>query len=173
MLSGELTGMKMPSIEERAAFLHLKLRARLEAWASSGASTQELRWLAEGVRLPWLRRPPPRFHQGPSCTRACDAQREFLRAELQRGLMTGAIEAAGSDQFVTRIFLIPKGDKWRIVFDLRHINSFLHRLTCRYETLRRLRTMAARGDFLFSLDLSEPPAHARFAGYGRTNSIEK
>ena len=158
---GELTGVRLPSEEERKAFLHLKPRAQIEGWASAGASSLEQRWITEGVRLPWLRHAPHRFHQGPSCTRASDAQREFLRAELQRGLLTGALEPATSDQYVTRVFLVPKGDKWRIVFDLRHLNSFLRRLPCRYETLRRLRTLALRGDWMISLDLSAGPGRRR------------
>jgi len=137
-------------------FLHARLSARLPAWASAGASAEELRWLRDGVRLPWVTGPPRPFHQGQSCRQLSDAQRAFLLPELQRCLLTGALEPGTCSRFVTKVFLVPKGDKWRIVFDLRHLNAHVRRLVCRYETLKRLSSgLAKRGDWMVSIDLTD------------------
>ena len=153
--------LRLPSPTEREQFLYLKPHQNRAAWESAGASVQERSWLESGVRLPWLRCPPGRFNQGPSCSRASAAQLDFLQSELQRGLLSGALEPATSDRYVTRILLAPKGDKWRICFDLRHINKFLRPLTCRYETLRKLSMLARKGDYMISLDLKDGFYHFR------------
>ena len=118
-------------------------------------------WLREGVRLPWLTTPPRPFHQGTSLRNITAAQSDFVHEALRRAYQdTGAIEAATSLRYVTKIFLVPKGDKWRIVFDLRHVNAHLRRLVCRYETLKKLRYMAKTGVFMVSLDLEDGFHHA-------------
>ena len=155
--------LSLPTEAESENFLWRRLAARLPAWASAGASRLEQNWLAEGVRLPWIRTPPPPFHQGVSGRNLTDAQRDCLRVELQRGLLSGALRPATTLRYVTKVFLVPKGDKWRVVFDLRHINSFLRKLTCRYETLKRLRTLAKKGDYCVSLDLTDGFHHIPMA----------
>ena len=85
-------------------------------------------------------------------------QRAWLLPELQRALLTGAIEPATCSAFVTKAFLVPKPGqpgKWRLVIDLRHVNWFLLEQSCRYETLASARDMFRRGDFMFSLDLQD------------------
>lgn len=78
-----------------------------------------------------------------------------MRKELQRCLSTGALEPATCNRYVTKAFLVPKGEKWRLVVDFRHLNSHLRTLSCRFEALRRLSTLAKKGDWLFSLDLAD------------------
>jgi len=59
---------------------------------------------------------------------------------------------------VTRAFLVPKPgrkDAWRLVVDLRWVNSHLRKLTCRFETLKRLSRMAQKGDWMVSFDLQD------------------
>jgi len=43
----------------------------------------------------------------------------------------------------------------RQVVDLRYVNSHLLEMVCRYETLKDVRGMIQRGDYLFSLDLAD------------------
>lgn len=140
-------------------FLRNRVRERLAAWASAGAGTEELTWLKHGYRLPWARERPRPFHQGVSCKGATPAQQQFLSTELQRLVDAGAVEAAPPGaRYVTRAFLVPKPgrtDAWRLVIDLRWVNQHLRRLRCRYETLRRLSSLAREGDWMVSLDLQD------------------
>ena len=52
------------------------------------------------------------------------------------------------------MFLVPKGvDKWRIIIDLRYINTFCEAKSMKFETLKRVRALAQRHDYMLSLDL--------------------
>eukprot|EP00873_Tetraselmis_striata_P026762 jgi/Tetstr1/447026/TSEL_034484.t1 len=54
-------------------------------WSDIGASAQTLRWIREGVRIPFRHsRPPKPFHCGMSALEATPAQVTFLEAELAR-----------------------------------------------------------------------------------------
>ena len=136
-------------------------------------------WLQHGYRLPWLRGPPPAFNQGKSFGDLNASQHSVLTTQLQHLLDVGALEPGRSSRYVTRAFLVPKpGGKWRLVVDLRHLNSFLRKTTCRFETLKRLRTLVREDDWMISLDLQDGfyavgvhPADRQFltvdvAGYG-------
>ena len=153
------TATRLTAGAEAESFLRNRVRARRAAWASAGASTEELTWLRDGYRLPWARERPRPFHQGVSCKGATPAQQQFLRTELQRLVDAGAVEAAPDDaRYVTRAFLVPKPgrkDSWRLVIDLRWVNQHLRRQRCRYETLRRLSSLARDGDWMISLDLQD------------------
>lgn len=85
-----------------------------------------------------------------------------MHGELQRWVSSGALEPATSTRYVSKAFLVPKpgldangNPKFRFVFDLRHLNTHLRKQTCRFETLKKLSTMARQGDFMFSLDLQD------------------
>ena len=80
----------------------------------------------------------------------------------------GRLEAAGAIQrvpdrgphvrHVTRMFMVPKPpavDKWRMVLDLRHVNSFCVEKKCRFESLKDLRRMVRAEDWMFSFDFQD------------------
>jgi len=142
--------------------LRHRLRRRLDHWEEGGASPQVLSWIREGVRCPWLRGgPPPPFHHGESLLDATRAQREWLHAETERCLASGAWEPATARSHVSRAFLVPKPSppgappKWRLVVDLRELNRYCRGVGCEYETLRRLQRLARRGDWMISFDLQD------------------
>ncbi len=57
---------------------------------------------------------------------------------------------------MSRLFLVPKGtDKWRIIIDLRYINDFCEKRSMEFETLRRVRHLARRNNYMLSLDLMD------------------
>jgi hypothetical protein len=56
------------------------------------------------------------------------------------------------------MFMVPKPpavDKWRMVLDLRHLNSFCVEKKCRFESLKDLRRMVREDDWMFSFDLKD------------------
>lgn len=153
-----LSGVTVPGPEKESEFLRHRVRSRLPAWASAGASSVVLSWLRHGVRLPWSRAPPRPFHQGVSLKDQPPAERAWLLTELQRLLDSGALEPATSDRYVTRAFLVPKpgqAGKWRLVVDLRWVNTHLRKQSLRMETLKSLKHLAQAGDYCFSLDLTD------------------
>ena len=69
-----------------------------------------LQWLRHGVKLEWIDRPPPEFHQGDSLRRetlTADEQ-HFLDKEIPRCLASGAWAETTDDRFVSKCFLVPK-----------------------------------------------------------------
>ena len=73
-----------------------------------GAPLRVLQWLQHGFRLPWVRGPPPRFHEGESCTSATPDEQAFLAKETARLTSLGAWEDTTDDRFVSKVFLVPK-----------------------------------------------------------------
>jgi len=138
------------------------MAASLEAWQAAGAGREVLRWLKHGYSLPWQdgRKPLP-FNKGVSLDNLDSLQQQWVRREIQRMFNIGALETATSAEFITKAFLVEKPTapgqpkKWRIVVDLRWVNSHLNRLSCRYETLRRLHHLARPRDWLLSLDIQD------------------
>ena len=148
--------LSLPSPSQQQNFLANSVRAHLPAWEAAGASTRVLRWLRRGFRLPWLRGPCRPFHLGVSFSQVTSDQLPSLTKNLQQLLDVGAIEPGTCGKFVSRAFLVPKpGGKWRLVVDLRHVNTFLRKAPCRFETLKRLRNMVEDDDWMVSLDLQD------------------
>ena len=67
-----------------------------------------LAWLQHGVKLPFIRGPPPRFNMGTSLLDATPEQQKFLDYEKARLLQSGAWEPASDSGWVSRVFLAPK-----------------------------------------------------------------
>ena len=67
-----------------------------------------LHWLQHGFDLPWIRGPPPPFHEGNSCLSLDKDEQRFLDMETKRLVDNGAWEATTDDRWVSKAFLVPK-----------------------------------------------------------------
>ena len=155
---GSCGRLRQPSSEQEKNFLRSRVRRRAEAYAECGASSEVLKWILHGFPLPWAGQKPQPFHQGTSCSNLTEAQHAFLGTELQRLVDAGSLEPAVAARWVTRAFLVPKPgrtDAWRLVIDFRWLNRFLRKLKCRFETLKRLASLARQNDWMISLDLQD------------------
>jgi hypothetical protein len=81
------------------------------------------------------------------------SQLAFIETELERLTSISACEEMRRSTWVSPMFLVPKGDTWRLIIDLRHLNKFCKDFSVKYETLKKLRHMAKQNDWCFSLDL--------------------
>ena len=129
----------------------------MDNWEQIGASGQVLNWIRHGVRVQWGPRGPPRtFNHGVSLLDANAAQLQFMESELPRLLRLGAWEQGHCSRWVSRLFLVPKSNgAWRLVIDLRFLNSHCRQFSMKFETLKVLRTMAQRNDWMVSMDLQD------------------
>ena len=149
------------SCPQASQYLRHKVRRKLAAWKAIGASPKLLRWIKEGVSIPFLHGPPQRYHQGISFTDMTPDQFEFMSKELPRLFQEGGMESGNCNGWVSRAFLVPKPPKadgtlcWRIVVDLRHLNLFCQKFRLKLETLKRLRYLGRPGDYCFSIDLQD------------------
>jgi hypothetical protein len=116
-----------------------------------------LDWIRQGVRIPFKGGQTPRpFNHGISLRDATPAQLDFVHTELKRFLSVGAWEPGECSDFVSRCFLVPKGPgKWRLIVDLRELNSYCETRSLKFETLTRLKHLARPGDWMFSFDLQD------------------
>ncbi|KAK3278966.1 hypothetical protein CYMTET_13125 [Cymbomonas tetramitiformis] len=104
-----------------------------------------------------LRRPPPRFDHGVSLRDATPQQQIWLNEEIKRALGSGAWKRASKREHVSRVFLVkkPGTNKWRLIVDMRWLNSFCVKSKVKMETLKKLRRLAEPGDWCFSFDLQD------------------
>jgi hypothetical protein len=139
-------------------YMRHRVHRNLQAWKDIGASGQVLRWIREGVTIPFLNiRPPPPFNQGVSLLDATPEQLTFVEAELARFVMTGAWERTTCNKYVSRFFLIakPGNYQWRFIVDLRHLNNFCVKKRLRMESLLGVRHLTRKGNYMFSFDLKD------------------
>jgi hypothetical protein len=132
-----------------------RVRANAAEWQRSGASPVVMRWITEGVRVPFVHGPPAPFRLRSKIPRQ-PAEHAALVTERDRLLSSGALVPAVSHDFVSSCRLEPKASGgWRLVVDLRHLNSHCPPKPARYETLKSLSSLAVRGDVAFSYDLKD------------------
>ena len=143
--------------KETSDFLFDNVRKHSDNWVEAGAPPTVQQWIETGVRVPWKGEPPPKFHKGASLTDRTLSQNEFWQEEKERLVKCGAWERGGRPDYVTKAFLVPKPgtNKWRLVVDLRHLNQFVEKFTTKFETLKALRRLAKRGDWMMSFDLED------------------
>jgi hypothetical protein len=112
-----------------------------------------LKWIREGVTIPFLNiQPPPPDNQGVSLLYATPEQLTFVEAELARFVEIGAWEPTTCSKYVSRLFLVAKLGKnqWRFIVDLRHINNFCVRQRLRMESLLGVRHLTRKGPYILS-----------------------
>jgi hypothetical protein len=117
-----------------------------------------LRWIREGVTIPFLYdRPPPPFNQGVSLLNATPEQLTFVEAELARLAETGAWERTTCNEYVSTLFLVakPGNNQWRFIVDLRHLNNFNVKERLRMESMLGVRHLTRKGDNMFSFGLKD------------------
>ena len=122
-----------------------------------GAEPRVLSWIEHGVYIPFKHAPPAPFHHGVSMTDATPAQLQFLSTELPRFYTSGAFEDGHCAKWVSRMFLVPKPgvNRWRVIIDLRHLNKYCKNFNLKLETLKRLRYLGRKNDWMFSFDLAD------------------
>ena len=143
-------------VYEPGGALRVKVRRKLRNWFSAGASLEVLKWIKHGVRIEWKegKRPAP-FHQGRSFAGVSPEERAFVLSEVDRLLDSGAIRVAepGEATHVSKAFLVPKGDKFRMIWDGRKLNESVVEKHLEFETLKTPKHLARQGDWMLQVDL--------------------
>ena len=99
-----------------------KMSLNASEWERIGASSVVVDWIKNGVRMPFLSEPEPRFVPNPQFS---DAQRTFLDAEISDLVDKGVISKVENRPFcVSALKVVPKKlGKYRLICDLRYVNS--------------------------------------------------
>jgi hypothetical protein len=85
------------------------------------------------------------------------AQLEFLANGLPRFEVCGALDRAHKSRYVLRMFLVPKpvANQWRVIIDLRKLNSYFSDFNMTCETLKHVRHLFPPRDYFAFLDLAD------------------
>lgn len=139
-----------------------RLKDNIEAWRKIGASNTVLRWIEEGYRLP-LRSRPHKKTMGNHIS-AGHPQAWFVDQVIKEMLGAEAAEEVASLddlRVVSPLNVAPKkGDnKWRLILDLRWVNSHCDVDSFTMQTLERSRDIIRRGDLMMGLDLASGYYH--------------
>lgn len=158
--AAEFEGFKNPSppVSDKAAssepFLRHRLRSRLPFWQAVCTSAFVLGIITVGYALPWIDGPPDKpafFRNHASSTEHSD----FVDQTVSSLVATGTVLAVHSRPFlVSPLGVVPKPpDKYRLILDLRFLNSFLQITKFRYESIREVANLCQQNDLLFTVDL--------------------
>ena len=136
---------------------HLRVRACLGAWEHIGAGDTVLNWIKYGYRLPFVEQLKPFCHRP---LKFSPQEVEALEEIKNKLLAIGAVELTDDTTFVSRSRLEPKKDGgFRLIVDLRHVNSHLVGQSCKYETLQDLQHIVQPQDWMISCDLENGYYH--------------
>ncbi|KAK3239085.1 hypothetical protein CYMTET_50960 [Cymbomonas tetramitiformis] len=91
----------------------------------AGANSEVMQWISKGARMRWVDKAPLPFVHGVSLADATPPQLEWMAAETERCLKTGAWVRARRRRHVSGVFLVPKPgtNKWRLVMDFHWLNA--------------------------------------------------
>jgi len=137
---------------------YTRVRQMFHAWEAVGAGPTVLSWIRYGYRLPFVTQLKPFHHVSRVPTSL--AERTELRAMLEKLLDIGVVVPATDTRFISRSRLEPKRDGgFRLIVDLRHVNSHLVNMPCSYETLADLQSIIRPDDWMISMDLEQGYYH--------------
>ncbi len=148
-----------------------RLHQRADQWQAIGANALVMNWINNGVELEFVG-PVFQDRRQLPCTKD---QRQWVFQELERLLLTGAIEEIHSHELETKlchlspVFVVSKKGpkKYRLVIDLRGLNSGLRDRPIRFENLTQVGRIAGKGWWMITMDLSQGYHHVTMAPESR------
>ncbi|PFX29299.1 hypothetical protein AWC38_SpisGene5942 [Stylophora pistillata] len=112
-----------------------RLSASIEFWKSTlSAPDFVLDTIRRGYRLPFAEFPPSCF---PANNRSAFQHSEFVTQAISELLANGCIIEHSVPPFCANPLSVAKGKKLRLVIDVRHVNSFLVRITLEAQWIPR------------------------------------
>jgi hypothetical protein len=130
----------------------------LPQWHAIGTSQAIIEWIENGVQLPFSVLPPQT--QLPNRPLGHD-QVNFITKEINELLTEGFIERCTPGyvpHFISPIQAVPKArtgsdKKWRLIIDLRILNSYLSPPTFTNESIKIIQDVVEENDLLVTVDL--------------------
>ena len=135
------------------------LKKRISEWRKlKGISQVVLAWIEEGVALPFQRVPIPKIFNNKNIPYL---ESQFITQEVKRMLDCGAILQLNEPPLIcSPIHAVPKKNgKFRLVIDMRYLNSHLVVPKFKMEGLDTLSKMVEADDYMFTVDLQDGYYH--------------
>ena len=128
------------------------LCSNLNNWKNIGASDTILDWIENGVKFPLIQ-DISSFEV--SNNKFSIKEENFLKSEISHLLILGCIERVSfKPKCVSPISCVPmKNGKFRLVTDLRHLNSYSPPPKIKYEDINTVINVAKPNDYIITADL--------------------
>ena len=121
------------------------------------ASNFILSIIEHGYKIPFTADPPPFAAKNNKSSLDHPA---FVDKALKDLIANGCIEAVDAEPYCCNPLTVAgKGDKLRLVLDLRHVNEYVSLQSFRHEDLRTFSEMFKEGDHFFIFDLKSGYHH--------------
>ena len=122
-------------------------------WEDISASPTVINWLKNGINIPFKSTPFPFEYSNRHFSKS---EQTFLQAEIARLSKTGVIKRDDSLQFISPINCVPKkNNKFRLVADLRHINSHICTKNFKYDNISSITETIRSKDKLVTIDIKD------------------
>lgn len=142
------------------------LSSNVTKWCEIGTNQEVLSWIQKGVSIP--------FTSEPDCFNLPNhkltySQGIFVKQEIQNLLQVGAIEPCDTaPPCVSPLGCVPKkGKKWRLITDLRQLNSHIQVPKFRYEDIQTVTNLIKPNDQMITLDIKSGFHHIPIAEQDR------
>ena len=149
---------------------HHSLRQKVDQWYKIQANEQIVDWISHGVKLPFV--PDCNIGNFEQHNRTFSKhEHDFIDEEVQSLLATGAIrKVVNKPQCVSGLNVVPKkGDKLRLVIDLRRVNIFIDTPYFKNEGIEVASQYINHKDVCVSFDLKNGyhhiPVHPEYQTY--------
>jgi hypothetical protein len=150
-----------PEVTEQPVVpLHLRARRRWREWSRHG-NAEVVRWIREGVRIPWLdsQKPLPFNKTSQWEKHASPAELACAREEINRFVLMGAVKEISRAEalYLSPIFVVPKprSTRYRLILDFRWMNTFTKKRKFKAEPLGHLESLLEKDDQMISWDMED------------------
>ena len=124
-----------------------------DEWESIEASPTVIDWIKNGVELPFRNEPLPFEYRNRHFNKK---EQSFLQSEIARLLEIGVIERDNNLCHISPINCVPKrNNKFRLVADLRHINSHINSKNFKYDNILSITENIKPDDRLVTVDIKD------------------
>ena len=131
--------------------IHTRLSAHADTWKRIGANDTILKWITEGVPLPFTSEPST-FHLDNYILNSKEVA--FIDDEINALLQSGAIRVSDVVPVcVSPLKCVPKRDSFRLIIDLRQVNEHIQSEKFQYECIETVCEYIQAKDKLITLDL--------------------
>ena len=153
------------------SFIGNQLQHHLEEWVNIGASSEVLNWISNGVNIPFKNIPSQFSFQNKAFKRH---EAYFIRSELKRLVKAKCIKKVDTQPVgVSPISVVPKkNNEFRLIHDLRHLNSFCKVQSVIYEDIKTVIDYIDPEDFMITTDIKNgfhhigiSPEDQKFLGF--------
>lgn len=134
-------------------FIGNQLRKNCQQWIDIEASHEVIEWITNGVQIPFINVPPQFEYENKKFKRH---ECYFIRNEIKRLLKAECIKKVDYQPLgVSPISVVPKkNNEFRLIHDLRHLNSFCDVNSIIYEDIKTVINSIEPNDFMITTDIS-------------------